>query len=154
MSHIKLTCKYLVFQAIRFKFHDQIKQRPISFQSVIPEPRKAINVYAHHDNLRSFAQLAISVPDRRNGLTSDCTHSQPTNAYKKQWAPERRSLTQQKIMLFTRVAPRTKSKGLSIDGPLLSKKRMLFTSVAPRTKSKGLPIGGPLLSKNLYFLDA
>jgi hypothetical protein len=49
-------------------------------------------------------------------------------------------------MLFTRVAPRTKSKGLLIDGPLLSKKFMLFTRVAPRIKSQGLPIDGPLLS--------
>jgi hypothetical protein len=35
-SHIKLTCKYLGFQAICFKFHDRIKQRSISFQSMIP----------------------------------------------------------------------------------------------------------------------
>jgi hypothetical protein len=34
-SYIKLTCKYLGFQAIRFKFYDRIKQRPISFQSMI-----------------------------------------------------------------------------------------------------------------------
>jgi hypothetical protein len=36
-SHIKLTCKYLGFQAIRFKFYDRIKQQLISFQSVIAE---------------------------------------------------------------------------------------------------------------------
>jgi hypothetical protein len=35
-SHIKLTCIYLGFLAIRFKFHDRIKHRPISFQSMIP----------------------------------------------------------------------------------------------------------------------
>jgi hypothetical protein len=47
-------------------------------------------------------------------------------------------------MLFTRVAPHTKSKGLLIDDPLFSKKKlMLFTCVAPRTKSKGLLISGP-----------
>jgi hypothetical protein len=34
-SHINLTCKYLRFQAIRFKFHDRIKRRLISFQSAI-----------------------------------------------------------------------------------------------------------------------
>jgi hypothetical protein len=34
--HIKLTCKYLGFQAFHFKFHDRIKQRPISFHSAIP----------------------------------------------------------------------------------------------------------------------
>jgi hypothetical protein len=49
-------------------------------------------------------------------------------AYKKQGAPDRRSLTQQKLILFT--------------------------YVAPHTKSKGLPIGGPLLSKNVVFLHA
>jgi hypothetical protein len=30
----------------------------------------------------------------------------------------------------------------------------VFTCVAPRTKSKGLLIGGPLLSKNICFLHA
>jgi hypothetical protein len=80
-----------------------------------------INIYAQHDDLWRFAQLAISVPDRRKGLTFDHTHGQQTKAYKKQGAPDRRSLTQQKFMFFTRVAPRTKNKRLSIDGPLLSK---------------------------------
>jgi hypothetical protein len=32
-----------------------------------------------------------------------------------------------------------------------SVKNMLFTRVAPRTKSKGLPIGGPLPSKKYAF---
>jgi hypothetical protein len=45
-----------------------------------------------------------------------------STAYKKQGASDRRSHIQQKIMLFTRVAPCTKSKGLLIDGPLLNKK--------------------------------
>jgi hypothetical protein len=48
----------------------------------------------HHDDLRSFAQLAVSNPDRRKGLTSDRTHGQRINAYKKEGAPNRRSLTQ------------------------------------------------------------
>jgi hypothetical protein len=48
--------------------------------------------------------------------------------YKKQVAPDRRFLTQQKLSFFT--------------------------YIAPHTKSKGLPIGDPLLSKNLYFLHA
>jgi hypothetical protein len=61
-------------------------------------------------------------------------------------------LFNKKLMLFTRVAPHTKSKGPLIGGPLFSKKLILFTRVAPRTKSKGLPIGGPLSSKNLCFL--
>jgi hypothetical protein len=38
-------------------------------------------------------------------------------AYKKQWAPDRRSLIQQKLMFFTRVAPCTKSKGLLVGAP-------------------------------------
>jgi hypothetical protein len=42
-------------------------------------------------------------------------------------------------MLFTRVALHTKSQGLPIGGPLLSKKIILFTRVAPRTKSNGAP---------------
>jgi hypothetical protein len=53
-------------------------------------------------------------------------------------------------MLFTLVAPRTKSKGLLIGGPLSREKFMLFTRVAPHTKSKGLPIGCSSLSKKTY----
>jgi hypothetical protein len=58
-------------------------------------------------------------------------------------------------MLFTCVAPHTKSKGLPIDGLLLYKKReksMLFTRVAPRTKSKGLLISAPHIL--YYFKNA
>jgi hypothetical protein len=40
-------------------------------------------------------------------------------------------------MLFTYVALRIKNKGLLIGGHLLSKRLMLFTRVAPHTKSKG-----------------
>jgi hypothetical protein len=40
-----------------------------------------------------------------------------STVYKKQGAPHQRSLIQQKLMLFTRVVPRTKSKGLPIDAP-------------------------------------
>jgi hypothetical protein len=36
---------------------------------------------------------------------------------------------------------------LKIGGVSETEQVMLFTRVAPRTKSKGLPIGGPLLSK-------
>jgi hypothetical protein len=92
-----------------------------AFKARSLKPWKAISVYAHHDDLRSFAQLAISVPNQRKGLTSDRTYSLWTNAYKKQGAPDRWSLTQQELSIFTRVAPPTKSKGLPIDGPLLSK---------------------------------
>jgi hypothetical protein len=97
------------------------------------EPRKAISVYAHHDDLWSFAQLAISVPDRRKGLTFDRTQGQRTNAYKSgrgSW------LTYLTIIRFTRVAPRTKSKG----APDRRSTHFLLLSAraSPRTKSKGL----------------
>jgi hypothetical protein len=71
------------------------------------QPCKAINVYAHHDDLWIFAQLAISIADRRKGLTSDHTHDERTNAYKSARGFWLTSLT---IILFTRVAPRIKSK--------------------------------------------
>jgi hypothetical protein len=102
-----------------------------------------------------------------------------STAYKKPGAPDRRSLIQQKLSLFTRVAPRTKARGSGSAVPystkiyafymrstaykkqeapdwrfLTQQKFSLFTCVAPRTKSKGLPIGGHLLSKNLCFLHA
>jgi hypothetical protein len=102
-----------------------------------------------------------------------------STAYKKQGAPDRWSLTRQKFRVFTCVAPHTKSNGLPIGGPLLSKnlaflhvwhhiqkargsrstvpfsvKLRHFTRVAPRIKSKELPIDGPLLNKNLCFLHA
>jgi hypothetical protein len=51
-----------------------------AFKARSPEPRKEISVYAHHDDIRSFTQLAISVSDRRNGLTS--VYDQRTNVYK------------------------------------------------------------------------
>jgi hypothetical protein len=60
-------------------------------------------------------------------------------------------LLSKNLIFFTRVTPHIKSKGLPIGGPLLSKKLMLFTRFAPRTKSKGLPINGPLLSKKYAF---
>jgi hypothetical protein len=47
-----------------------------AFKARSPESRKAISVYAHLDDMRSFAQLAISVPNRRKGLTSDHMHGQ------------------------------------------------------------------------------
>jgi hypothetical protein len=131
-----------------------------------------------------FTRVALRTKSK--GLSINVPYSVKTyafytrsTAYKKQGAPDRRSLIQQKLMLFTRLAPRTKSKGLPIGGPLFSKnlcfytrstayknqgvpdrrsliqqKLKLFTHVAPRTKSKGLPIDGPLFSKNLCFLHA
>jgi hypothetical protein len=59
-----------------------------------------------------------------------------STVYKKQGALDRWSLTQQKLMFFTRVAPRTKSKG----APDRRSTHLLLLSAhaLPRTKSKGL----------------
>jgi hypothetical protein len=147
-----------------------------AFKARSPEPRKAISVYAHHDDLRNFAQLTISIPDQRNGLTSDRTHDQRTNAYKSARGSWLTSLT---IILFTRVAPRIKRQGSRSTVPysaktyafymrnitykmpgapdrqsLTQQKLILFTRVAQCTKSKGLLIDSRLLSKNLCFLHA
>jgi hypothetical protein len=104
-----------------------------AFKAWSSEPRKAISVYAHHDDLQSFAQLAISVPDQRKGLTSDCTHGQRTNTHKSvrdSW------LMFRTIILFTRVAPRTKNKRV----PDQRSTHLLLLSVcaSSRTKSKGI----------------
>jgi hypothetical protein len=87
-----------------------------AFKPWSSEPHKAINVYAHHDNLRKFSQLAISVPDRCKGLTYDRTYGQWTNAYKSARGSWLISLN---IILFTRVAPCTKSNGLPINAPYI-----------------------------------
>jgi hypothetical protein len=103
------------------------------FKARSPEPRKPISVYAHHDDLRSFIQLAISVPDRCKGLTSDRTHGQRTNTCKLIRGSWLTSLT---IILFTRVAPHTKRK----EAPDQCSTHLLLLSarVSSRTKSKGL----------------
>jgi hypothetical protein len=94
---------------------------------------KAINVYVHHDDLRSFTQLAISVPDRRKGLTFDRTHGQWTNAYKLARGSWLTSLT---IILFTRVAQHTKSK--VTPDQRYTHILLLLARASSRTKSKGL----------------
>jgi hypothetical protein len=76
-----------------------------------------------------------------------------STAYKKQGAPDRRSLTQQKLNLFTCVAP-YKKQGAPDRRSHIQQKLSLFTYVAPHTKRKELPIDGPLLTKNLGFLHA
>jgi hypothetical protein len=60
--------------ALSFMIGSNIDQSTFKARSL--KRRKAISVYVHHDDLRSFAKLAISIPDRRKGLTFDCTHSQ------------------------------------------------------------------------------
>jgi hypothetical protein len=60
-----------------------------------------------------------------------------STAYKKQGAPDRRSPTQQKLILFTRVAPYTKSNRAPdrCSAHIL----LLLARASPRTKSKGAP---------------
>jgi hypothetical protein len=55
---------------------------PIAIKAGSSEPRKTISVSANHDDLRSFAQLAISVPNWYKGLNSDNMHGQRSNEYK------------------------------------------------------------------------
>jgi hypothetical protein len=104
-----------------------------AFKARSPEPRKAISVYAHHDDMWSFAQLAINVSNRRKGLTSDRTHGQRTNTYKSVRGSWLTSLT---IILFTCVAPHIKSKGASDQRS--THLLLLSARASPRTKSKGL----------------
>jgi hypothetical protein len=59
-----------------------------------------------------------------------------STAYKKQGALDLRSFTQQKFMLFTCVAPRTKSKGAP--DRRFTYLLLLSTRASPRTKSNGL----------------
>jgi hypothetical protein len=68
-------------EAIRFKYHDWIKQCLFSFQSVIPGARKATSISTHSDNMWSFAQTKSSILDWRKGLTPDRMHGQRANAY-------------------------------------------------------------------------
>jgi hypothetical protein len=60
-----------------------------------------------------------------------------STTYKKQGAPDRWSLTQQKLSLFTYIAPRTKRKG----APNQRSTHLLLLSTRdlPHTKSKGAP---------------
>jgi hypothetical protein len=104
-----------------------------AFKVRSPKPRKAISIYTYHDDLWSFAQLAISVPNRCKRLTFDRTYSQRTNAYKLARGSWLTSLT---IILFTRVAPRIKSKGTPDQRS--THLLLLLARASPRTKSKGL----------------
>jgi hypothetical protein len=71
-----------------------------------------------------------------------------STAYKKQGALDRRPLTQQKLILFTHVPPRTKSKG----APYQCSTYLLLLSAraSPRTKSKGLHM---YVLKIYYFIN-
>jgi hypothetical protein len=101
-------------------------------------------------------------PDRRSHYsTKTSSFYMRSTSYKKQWAPNRWSLTQQKLILFTCVASHTKSKGSRSAVPYSAetyafytrsttyKKQgapdrrsthllLLSTCASPRTKCKGL----------------
>jgi hypothetical protein len=103
--------------------------------------------------MRSTAYKKQGAPDRRSLIQQKVytfyTHS---TAYKKKGAPDQRSSIQQKVYAFYTRSTMYKKPGVPDRQSLTQQKLMLFTRVAPRTKSKRLLIGGPLLSKNLCFL--
>jgi hypothetical protein len=72
-----------------------------------------------------------------------------STTYKKQGAPDQRSLTQQKFMLFTHVAPRTKSKGLPINIPYLAKTYAFYTR-STTYKMQGAPDRRSLTQQKTY----
>jgi hypothetical protein len=69
------------------------------------------------DDIRNIIEDRRRFRDRTSYVFYTCS-----TTYKKQGALDRRSILQQKISFFTRVAPRTKSKALPIGGPSFSKK--------------------------------
>jgi hypothetical protein len=71
---LSLLANILDFRQSALSFMIRSNSDRSAFKVRSPEPHKAISVYVHHDDLRSFVQLAISVPDRRKRLTSDHTH--------------------------------------------------------------------------------
>jgi hypothetical protein len=132
-SHIKLTCKYLGFHAIHFKFHDRIKQWPTSFQSVIPGTVQGNKRFCTSRWSTKLCPTSNKRPCRRKRLTFDRMHDQRTNAYKSVRGSWLMSIT---IILFTRVAPRIKSKRASDQCSTYF--LLLSTRASPRTKSNGL----------------
>jgi hypothetical protein len=130
---LSLHANILNFRQSGLSFMIESNNDRSAFKVRSPEPRKAISVYAYHDDMWSFAQLAISVPDWRKGLTSDRTYGQRTNAHKSvrgSW------LTSLIIILFTCVEPHIKSKGASDQRS--THLLLLSACASPCTKSKGL----------------
>jgi hypothetical protein len=87
--------------------------------------------------MRSTAYKKQGAPDRRS-LTQQQNYAFHTrsSAYKKQGAPDWPSLIQRKLMLFTRVAPRTKKQGAP--DRLSTHPLLLSARASSCTKSKGL----------------
>jgi hypothetical protein len=133
MSHIKLRCKYLGFQSIRFKFHDRIKQRPINFQSAIPgtvQVNKRLYVSWRYANLFPTSNKrppSTQVAYFRSHARSANQHVQIRQG---SW------LTSLTIILFTRVALRIKSNE-ALD-QRSTHFLLLSAHASPRTKSKWL----------------
>jgi hypothetical protein len=150
-----LTCKYswiLGQSALSFMI-ESIIDRSI-FKMWSPKLRKAMSISTHHDDLWSFAQIVISVPNQRKGHTSDRTHNQQTNAYKSTRGSRLTSLT----ISYTHNVVYKSTKGSRLTFLTMSYMRntvyksvrgsrltslniylMLFTHTA-YTKSKGLLI--------------
>jgi hypothetical protein len=108
------------------------------------EPRKAISILAYHDDLRSFAQIAISIPNWCKGLTSDHMHGQRTNAYKSIKDSQLTSLT----ISYTFYMPSPCTNQLEGLDRCSIQHLLLSARTSPRTKSNGLPIDAPI---NFYY---
>jgi hypothetical protein len=144
-----------------------------AFKAGSPKPRKTISVYAHHDDLRSFIQVAISVPDQRKGFTFNHTHSQQTNAYKsvrsfrlmsltisytfymhiitykKQGTPDQRSI--QLLLLSTCTSPRTKVRGSQSTLPINVSNQLLYFVHAHRHVQKARDSRSMLHTASITF---
>jgi hypothetical protein len=78
-----LTCKYFwILRQFALSFMIGSIYDRSAFKARSSEPRNVISIYVHHDDLRNFAQITISVPDGCKGLTFNRTHDQRTNTYK------------------------------------------------------------------------
>jgi hypothetical protein len=107
---------YLDSGAIRFKFNNRVKQRPISFQSVTPGTTQGD---------KQFGALERSV--RLCPISSKCSrwmqgahfrsHAWSSNQHIQKVRGSRLISLNIYLMLFICAAPRTKSKGLPIDVP-------------------------------------
>jgi hypothetical protein len=129
---------YLDSGAIRFKFNDRVKQRPISFQSVTPGTTQGD---------KQFDSLERSV--RLCPISSKCSrwmqgahfrsHAWSSKQHIQKVRGSRLISLNIYLMLFICSAPRTKTRGSRLTSLIIY--LMFFTCVALHTKSKGVPIG-------------
>jgi hypothetical protein len=115
-SHIKLTYKYLGFQSIRFKFHDRIKQRPISFQSVISRTAQGDNRLCASQWSMKFYPSSNNKRPRSTQVSYfwSCTRSANQHVQISQWllidVPNHH-------IFYMRSTAYKKERGFSIDTP-------------------------------------